>query len=144
MPVIGGIGEVLALIGLVREVAAALDGRGAKAEYQEVQSELKGLEEALVQHHQLLQARCEDPVLNAIFTLSEDRAADCRKCIEVFSQQAVKFDKSLGVGQGGNVYRDATMKVRWGMSKKEEVARFRAEIARHTSSMHMLLGMANV
>jgi len=144
MPVIGGIGDVLALITLVREVAAALDGRGSKAEYQEVQRELKGLEDALLQHHQLLQARCDDPILNAIFKSSENRAADCRRCIEVFSQQAVKFDKSLGVGQGGNICRDATMKVRWGMSKKEEVARFRAEVAQHTSSMHMLLGIANM
>jgi hypothetical protein len=144
MPVIGGVGDVLALITLVRDVAAALDGRGSKAEYQEVQRELKGLEDTLLQNHQLLQARCDDPILNAIFKSSENRAAECQRCLEMFSQQTVKFDRSLGVGQGGNVCRDAMMKVRWGMSKKEELVRFRAEVAQHTSSMIMLLGMANM
>lgn len=56
----------------------------------------------------------------------------------------MKFDRSLGVGQGGNVCRDVTMKVRWQMSKKEEVARFRAELAQHISSLNMLLGIANM
>jgi hypothetical protein len=36
MPIIGGVGDVIALIGVVKELAAALDGsRGSKAEYQE-------------------------------------------------------------------------------------------------------------
>jgi hypothetical protein len=145
MPVIGGIGDILALITLVREVATALDGsRGSKAEYQEVRCELEGLENALLLHHQLLQARCNDPALNAIFKSTRSRAEDCQRCIEVFSKQAVKFERSLGVGRGGNVCRDVTMKVRWQMSKKEEVARFRAELAQHISSLNMLLGIANM
>lgn len=86
MPVIGGIGDVLALITLVREVATALDGnRGSRAEDQEVQRELEGLENALFQHHQLLQARCEDPALDAIFKSTQSRAEDCQKCVETFS-----------------------------------------------------------
>lgn len=143
MPVIGGIGDILALIGLVREVAAALNGsKGSEAEYQEVRRELEGLENALLQHHQLLQARCDDPALNAIFRSTQSRAEDCQRCIEAFSQQTVKFDRSLEVGQGGNVCRDVTMKVRWQISKKEEVARFRGELAQHISSLNMLLGIA--
>lgn len=55
----------------------------------------------------------------------------------------MKFDRSLGVGQGGNVCRDVTMKVRWQISKKE-VASFRAELAQHISSLNMLLGIANM
>lgn len=79
MPVIGSIGDVLALITFVKEVAAALDGsRGSKAEYQEVWRELEGLENALLQHHQLLQARCDDPALNAIFKSTQSRAEDCQ------------------------------------------------------------------
>lgn len=66
------------------------------------------------------------------------------RCIETFLKQTVKFDRSLGVGQGWNVCRDVTMKVRWQMSKKEEVARFRAELAQHVSSLHMLLRIANM
>ena len=145
MPLIGGVGDIIALIGVVRELATALDGsRGSKSEYQEVRRELDGLEKALLSHHQLSQARCEDPALNAIFRSTQSTAEDCQKCIEVFSQQTVKFDRSLGVGQGGNICRDVTMKVRWQLSKKEEVARFRAEIGQHISSLNMLLGIANM
>jgi hypothetical protein len=129
----------------VRDVAAALNGsRGSKVEYQEVRRKLEGLENALLLHHQLLQARCDDPALNAIFKSTQSRAEDCQKYIETFSKQTVKFDQSLGVGQGGNVCRDVMMKVRWQMSKKEEVARFRAELAQHVSSLNMLLGIANM
>ena len=69
MPVgIGGVGDIIAIIGVVREFASALNGtRGSAAEYQEVRRELDGLEKALLCHHQLLQARCDDPALNAIF-----------------------------------------------------------------------------
>jgi hypothetical protein len=145
MPVIGGIGDFLTIISLVREVAAALDGsRGSKAEYREVRRELEGLEDALLQHHQLLQARCDNSALNAILKSTQSRAEDCQRCIEAFSRQTVKFDRSLGVGHGGNICREVAMKVRWQMSKKEEVARFRAELAQHISSLNMLLGIANM
>jgi hypothetical protein len=82
--------------------------------------------------------------LNTIFKLTQSRTENCQRRIEAFSRQTVKFDRSLGVGQGGNVCRDVTMKVRWQMSKKEEVARFRAELAQHISSLNMLLGIANM
>ncbi|OBT65164.1 hypothetical protein VE03_04799 [Pseudogymnoascus sp. 23342-1-I1] len=146
MPVgIGGIGDIIALINVVRGFAAALDGsRGAAVEYQEVKRELEGLEAALRYHEQLLQARRDDPALNAIFRLTQSTAEDCQRCIEAFSQQTVKFDRSLGVGKGGNVCKDVTMKVRWQISKKDEVVRFRAELAQHISTLNMLFGLANI
>jgi len=145
MPVIGGLGDVLALIGLLREVAAALDGsKGSKAEYQAVQRELEGFEAVLVQLDQLWQARRDDEELNGIFQSTESTVADCQRCIEVFSKQTVKFDRSLGVGQGGNVCRDVTMKVRWQMSKKEEVERVRAQLVQQKTSLGLLLSMANM
>ncbi|KFY99878.1 hypothetical protein V498_00445 [Pseudogymnoascus sp. VKM F-4517 (FW-2822)] len=146
MPVgIGGIGDMIALLKIVQGFAAALDGsRGAAAEYQEVKRELEGLEAALRCHQQLLQARRDDPALNAIFRLTQSTTEDCQRCIEAFSRQTVKFDRSLGVGKGGNVCKDVTMKVRWQLSKKDEVVRFRAELAQHISTLNMLFGLANI
>jgi hypothetical protein len=146
MPVgIGGVGDIIAIIGVVREFATALNGsRGSAAEYQEVRRELDGLEKALLCHHQLLQARCDVPALNAIFKSTQSTAEDCQKCIEAFSQQTVKFDRSLGVDPSGNVCRDVMMKVRWQMSKKEEVVRFRAQLGQHISSLNMLFALANL
>jgi hypothetical protein len=68
--------------------------------------ELDGLEKALLCHHQLLQARCDDPALNAIFRSAQSTAEDCQKCIEAFSQQTVKFDRSLGFDPSGDVCCD--------------------------------------
>ena len=146
MPVgIGGVGDIIAIIGVVREFATALNGaRGSAAEYQEVRRELDGLEQALTRLHQLLQARCDEPELNAIFLSTQSTARDCQRCIEAFSEQTVRFEKSLGVDQGGNFCRDVTMKVRWHLSRKEEAARFRAALAQHMLSLNMLFGMANM
>lgn len=146
MPVgISGIGDIVALLNIVRGFAEAIDGsRGSAAEYQEVQRELKGLEEALKCHQQLLQARRDDPALNAIFRSTQNTAEDCQRCIEVFSKQTVQFDRSLGVGNGGNVCKDVTRKVRWHMEKKQEVMRFRAELSQHISTLNMLFGLANL
>jgi len=106
--------------------------------------ELAGQENALLCHHQLLQARCDDPALNAIFRSTQSTAEDCQKCIEAFSQATVKFDRSLGVDPSGNVCRDVMMKVRWQMSKKEEVVRFRAQLGQHISSLNMHFALANL
>lgn len=56
MPVgIGGIGDIIALINILRGFVAALDGsRGSAAAYQEVKHELEGLEAALECYQQLL------------------------------------------------------------------------------------------
>jgi hypothetical protein len=56
----------------------------------------------------------------------------------------VKFDRSLGLDPSGNVCRDVMMKLRWQMSKKEEMARLRAELGQHISSLNMLLILANL
>lgn len=124
MPIaIGGIGDILAIIGLVREFASALnDSRGSAADYQEVRRELDGLERALLCLHQLLQARSHDPALNAIFVSTQSTAEDCQRCIEAFSQQIVKFYGTLGVGKQGNIAKEITMKLRWQMSRKDEVS----------------------
>lgn len=117
---------------------------GSSTDYQEVQQKLKGLEDALLQHHQLLQARKNDPALDSIFKSTQSRAEDCQKFIEVFSKQTVKFDKSLGTAKGANIAKDVAMKVRWQMSRRDEAARFRGELAQHALSLNMLYGMANM
>jgi len=80
MPVgIGGIGDVVALINIVRGFAEAIDGsRGSAPEYQEVKGELEGLETALKCHQDILQARRDDPALNAIFQSTQNTAEDCQ------------------------------------------------------------------
>lgn len=59
----------------------------------------------------------------------------------------MKFDGSLGVGKGGkggNVCKDVAMKVRWQLSKKEEVVRFRAELTQFILKFNMLFGLVNI
>lgn len=141
MPVgIGGIGDIFAIIGVVRELISALDGsRGSDKEYQEVQRELDGLEKGLSAYYQLVQARSDDPALDAIFKSSRTTAEDCKRCIEAFSGQTIKFDRSLREDGSGNVVRDMGKKLQWQFSKKEEVMRFRSALGPHISSLKMQL-----
>jgi hypothetical protein len=142
---ISGIGDIVALIKIVQGVVVAVDGAtGSAAEYQELKRELTGLEDALTHHQSLLQARQNDPALDAIFRTTEVRAADCKKCIEAFSKQTVKYDKSLGIGQGHGACRDIARKVRWHMEKSREVVRFREELSQHILQFNMLFGLANL
>ena len=146
MPVgVSGIGDVVALLNIVRGIAAAIDSsRGSAAEYQAVKRELEGLEEALNCHQQLLQARWDDPALNAIFRTTQKTAEDCKRCIEAFSKQTVQYDGSFGLGNRGGICKDVTRKVRWHMEKKQEVMRLREELGQRTSTLNMLFGLANL
>lgn len=139
-----GIGDFIALINIAQGFLTALNGsRGSAAEYQEVKREFEGIKEALRCQQQLLQARYNDPALNAIFISKQSTVEDCQRCIEAFSKQTVKFDRSLGVGGGTNVCTDVMRKVVWHVDKKPEVVRVRAELEQHLLRLNMLDGMAN-
>ena len=146
MPVtFGSVGDIIAVCLLIKDLVKTLDeSRGASAEYQEVVRELWVLERALLEVEMLSRA-CDNTLeLNALCATARRAADDCRKSIEVFLEKIRGYSASLRSGGSGNVLKDASKKVKWQISQKEDLTRFRAEINAHSTSINMLLMTASV
>jgi hypothetical protein len=145
MPIsFGSVGDIVSICLIVKDLVAALDdSRGSSTEYREVIRELWGLDRALLEVD-LLSRTCDNTIeLNALCMTARQTAENCRHCIETFSKKIRKYGSSLGEGGSRNVFRDAAMKVRW-VSQKDDLAKFRAEVNAHSSSINMLLATASV
>ena len=141
MPItFGSVGDIISISLLIKDVVKSLDnGRGSPAEYQAVIRELWSLDYALLQVEALLRS-CERTVqLTALSVTVNECAEQCRKCITNFHEHVRKFGKCLQSGGSGSLIRDTAQKIRWQVSEKEELAKFRAEISAHCSSINMLL-----
>jgi hypothetical protein len=140
---------VIAVSILIKDVFIALDdSTGASAEYQELCRELWALDRALLEV-ELLSRSCDTSVeLNALSHTVRRVADQCKECIEGFLVKIKGYERSLrdggrGEGKMGRVC-DVGRKIRWGLTQKGELARFRAEINAHSSAINMLLITANV
>jgi hypothetical protein len=129
---------------IVKDLVAALnDSRGSMAEYREVIRELWGLDRALLEVD-ILSRTCENTVeMNALCKTAHQAANNCRQCPEVFTEKMRKYDSGLGEGRSRNVFRNTTKKIQW-VSEKDDLARFRAEVNAHSSSINMLIATASV
>jgi hypothetical protein len=66
-------------------------------------------------------------------------AAHCRKTIDGFWEQVRKYQPALaGTGSTSKV-RDGWMKIKWAVCKKEDVAKFQADLLRHTENIQLIL-----
>lgn len=59
--------------------------------------------------------------------------------MELFLRKVRTYNCSLREGGSGDRIRDAGKKIKWALTQKEEVARFRTEINGHSSTINMLL-----
>ena len=141
MPIsFGSVGDIISLSLLIKDLVKSLDNsRGSSAEYQAVIRELWSLDHALLEVEALIRS-CEQTVqLNALTATVNQCAEQCRKCITSFHDQVKKFGKSLQSGGSGSFLRDTASKIKWQVSEKDDLAKFRAEINAHCFSINMLL-----
>jgi hypothetical protein len=129
-------GDFIAAIELVGTVIGALRSSStASLEYEELISQLLSLEKALKQVKELEfeESRCAEVIA------LRQAAAQCRRTIDGFLKKIEKYQPSLsGTGEGRRM-RDAWMKVKWAVCRKEDVARFKANLVGHTESIQLLL-----
>jgi len=146
MPVtFGSVGDIIAVALLVKDLVEALDRcRGSQAEYRQLIQELRLLEDVLRKVDHLCNtsgtsgASFETVALHQTALKITD---SCRNLIQAFSARLVKYDKALGDNtQRKNVIKSAIAKIHWQVGEKEDVVRFRAEIAARTTSLSVLLG----
>ena len=133
------VGDLITAIGLIKiSIEAIHDGKAASAEYHLLETELESLGSGL----------------NAVEKLSIDTQTvevavekavhKCRHCIETFVKKIAKYQPSLGIGKHTSSLRLNFRRIQWVLCSKEDVATFRQQVARHASSINMLLTTLSV
>lgn len=129
-------GDFTAAVELVTTVVNAL-GQNSEAseEYQELVRQLQSLETALLLVKRL---HVGDSQHNELVGLRQ-AATQCHRTIDDFWQKIQKYQPHLQSNGSSSRLKDSWMKVKWAICKKDDVAKFKADIAGHTESIQMLL-----
>jgi hypothetical protein len=130
------VGDFIAAGKLIADILSALkDGSGSVSEYQHLMLELHGLQRVLEEVDKL-----EGPEeLHATVNAVKATALTCKFPLTRFLEKIKKYDASLGCGNSAGRVRDTEKRIRWGLSKKEEIHRLRSEINSHVGSINLLL-----
>ncbi|KAH0561932.1 hypothetical protein GP486_003359 [Trichoglossum hirsutum] len=142
MPVFS-IGTFVSSLSVIKDLIDVLENASkARTDYQELATELRGLERGLTAIKDL--GIDEDNHLR--FLAVTQAAAGCRQCIDNFLARAAKFQglgKSVTPKNGKRKYGSCDLlgtslrKIQWALSK-DDVTRFREEVQLHVSSIQML------
>lgn len=144
MPVVfGSAGDIITVSLLVKDLVKALnDSCGSAVEYQNLIHDLQLLENLLLRVQDTLRATKTTVELAALCQTSERIASACAGSIERFRERVRKYDKTLA-NNDANKIKSAVSKMRWHVSEKDELPKFRIEIAGHLASLNLLLSAAN-
>jgi hypothetical protein len=141
----GAFGDIISLCIIIKDLIKALDdSRGSSAEYQGIIRELWSLDRVLLEVELLWKTSENTVELNALRETARRMTDQCRCPIEDFLKKVKTYGPSLREGGSGSVIRDTALKIRWQLVHADELAKFRAEINAHCSSIGMLLITASV
>lgn len=128
------VGDFIAALELVGTVIQSLrEAGGAKSEFHELVQQLYGLETALLRVKQLEFDRDQETDYLAL----KQVASQCQFTIDAFWKKASRFQRDLL--SDGMTVKNAWMKIRWALCKKEDLVKFKADLAAHTGSILLLL-----
>ncbi|EON68350.1 hypothetical protein W97_07608 [Coniosporium apollinis CBS 100218] len=146
MPVtFGSVGDIIAVCLLVKDLVEALDKRhGSSAEYKAVKGELWVLERTLLEVERASRKFGSTPELNATCETTRHAVENCQVSVAAFSAKLKKYARTLGSGIPANPVSTVAAKVRWQVSEREELTKFRAEVAAHNSFISTLLVTAGM
>jgi hypothetical protein len=137
------VGDFIAALELVGTVIDALrDSGSASAEYRELLRVLYSLETGLMQVKRLEIEESQRAQLIAL----QQAAAQCQRTIDDFWNKTKKYQPHLGSGSECSNFRMKTAwtKIKWSVCKRDDVAKFKADLIGHTESIQMLLGAIQV
>jgi hypothetical protein len=129
------VGDFIAAIELVATVIDPLRESGdASSEYREIVKQLYSLETALLRVKRLEVDPAQNVELVALLA-----AAQCQRTIDNFWKKVQKYQPHLRAGGSSSRVKDGWMKIKWAVCKKEDVAKFKADLVGHTESIQLLL-----
>ncbi|KAI1080365.1 hypothetical protein F5B20DRAFT_540353 [Whalleya microplaca] len=129
-------GDFLAALKLTGTVIDCLcESSASSASYRELLNELYALESALLRVKRL--DLDEDQKVEKIAL--RQAAAQCQRTIDDFWGTIQKYHPNLQEGGSSSRLRDGWVKVKWVLLKKEDLEKFKRDIAAHTNSITILL-----
>lgn len=134
------VGDFIAAINLVSNIVDALRETGdSGSSYRSLITQLYSLESALLQVKRIHLDDAESQQ-GEIVALRQ-AAAQCQRTIDDFWNTIAKYQPALRIGGSGMRFKDGWMKVKWALCRKEDVARFQADLLAQTQSIEILLGV---
>ena len=140
------IGDFIAISGLIRTLADALDSdTGSRAQYSRLLDELKSLHSAFLAVEGVLQKlrRDEKPHASTINAITLEIGCS-RKLIEDFNADTKKFRESLHHGDSSKKFKDAWRKISYKIFKEEDVAMLKDSLGRRVGAINLLLAAAGM
>ena len=129
-------GDFIAALKLVSTVIDTLRESGdASLEYRELVRELYTLEQALFRVKRI---ELDESQINEQIALQQ-AASQCYKTIDDFWKKIRNYQPHLGQDLSGFRIKSGWMKVKWALCKKEDLARFKADLRGHTGAIEVLL-----
>ena len=129
------IGDLLAGIRVVKDsIEAFSDTKGASADFAALVGEISTLQDGL---EAIAELQAEHNFSPKQFAAIDRAISACQKSIDEFLISIAKYQPHLHAQASG--WQSSYRKVKWALCKKEDVAHFRAQVARHASAINMLL-----
>lgn len=129
------IGDLIAGVKLIKtSIQAVSDAKGASGDFAALINEVATLEDGLEAVEELQLEREFSPKQGAAI---ERAIVGCQNSIDDFCSSIAKYQPHLRNQASG--LQTGYRRIKWALCKKEDVANFRAQVARHASSINMLL-----
>ena len=128
-------GDLFAALKIIKDSFEAVnDKKGAAADYANLTSEIGSLWDGL----EAVEEIQSDPDLSEKQIAAIKRAVSaCYESLESFLVSISDYQPHLATSSSG--FASNYRKIRWALCKKDDVAKFRAQLGRHISSINMLL-----
>ncbi|RFU34135.1 hypothetical protein B7463_g2228, partial [Scytalidium lignicola] len=141
----GCVGDIISVCLIVKDLVDALDKcRGSASEYQEIIRELRCLDRSLLEVEKLSREFEISNEFDALCVTAKHIVDKCRMSVNGFLEKIRRYDKYLREDGSGNVVKDSAMKMKWQISKSNELAKFRIEVIAHYSSINALIATAQL
>lgn len=129
-------GDFSSSVELVTTVVNALGQNSeSSAEYCELVRQLRSLETALLRVKKLHVGDSQHSELVGL----RQASTGCHQTIDDFWQKIQRYQPHLQANGSSSRLEDSWMKIKWAFCKRDDVAKFKADLVGHTESIQMLL-----
>ncbi|GAB1314797.1 hypothetical protein MFIFM68171_05007 [Madurella fahalii] len=140
----GAVGDIIAICGLVKGIAAALDdARGSAKHYRDLIEHLHIIARTITEIDRVFQHQSRTSGLDSLHSLAVRTAEQISETLGAFNAKIKKFHPSLSQSGSGNRFRDAARKVQWKIEERD-VDKLRMEMMGYSSSLQILLQAASL
>lgn len=141
----GSVGDIISVCLLAKQVVEMLDKtRGASAQYQGIIAEIRALEMSLLEVEVFARKHKDNSQISLVINKIYEQAYACGKIIKDFHEQLKKYETALQHQSTSSAVKKFSTKLKWQLSEKDFIPKFRAELVAHCNAINMTMITANV